>query len=206
MQEAGIPSDFFLKHTNLLKDKHETVQHAILQSIGIHTQNKKTPRIRWIQFMQLYTLLQYASATKAQYVDFWTRFMNPGADKFVRREDFEHRMELLARGSFTDKETLISINYARGLYQVLASLNCLSKDEKQLGMINMGKVKKRLVSGALHTEYLNQTLKKDCEFILDEEMMADGEAKIRKMMPKQDSEDGGDAGMGSGLAQKIQLI
>ena len=25
MQDAGIPADFLLKHTNLLKDKHETI-------------------------------------------------------------------------------------------------------------------------------------------------------------------------------------
>ena len=28
---------------------------------------------------------------------------------------------------------------------------------------------------------MNQTLKKECDFILDEEMMADGEIKIRKL-------------------------
>ena len=90
-------------------------------------------------------------------------------------------MELLARGSFTDNETLISVNYAKGLYQVFAALNCLSKDEKTIGQINIDKVKKRLQSEALHIEYLNQTLKKECDFILDEEMMADGEIKIRKL-------------------------
>uniref|UniRef100_A0A7S3I3N1 Uncharacterized protein n=1 Tax=Favella ehrenbergii TaxID=182087 RepID=A0A7S3I3N1_9SPIT len=95
-------------------------------------------------------------------------------------------MELLARGSFTDKETLISVNYARGLYQMLAGLKCLSNDEKQLGMINTDKVKKRIASGGLHVEYLNQTLKKDCEFILDEDLVAEGEIKLRAMMAKND--------------------
>ena len=101
-------------------------------------------------------------------------------------------MELLARGSFTDKETLISANYAKGLYQVLAALNCLCKDESNRGMINMDKVKKRLVSGVLHVEYLNQTLKKDCEFILDEDQMAEGEIKLRNLMGKK--ADGAESG------------
>ena len=29
--------------------------------------------------------------------------------------------------------------------------------------------------------YLNQTLKKECEFILDEEMVAEGEIKIKQL-------------------------
>ena len=50
-----------------------------------------------------------------------------------------------------------------------------------MGEINFNKVKKRLNAETIHIEYLNQTLKKECEFILDEEMMADGEIKIRNM-------------------------
>ena len=42
--------------------------------------------------------------------------MNPESRKFVPQEEFEKRMELLARGSFTDNETLLSVNYAHGLY------------------------------------------------------------------------------------------
>lgn len=49
------------------------------------------------------TLLSYHCATKAQYIDFWLRFMNPENKKFVTQEEFEETMELLARGSFTDK-------------------------------------------------------------------------------------------------------
>ena len=139
--------------------------------------------------MQLYSLMQFASATKSQYVDFWTRFINPRSDKFVSRKDFEYRMELLARGSFTDNATLVSVNYAKGLYQVLAALNCLSKDDKQLGDVQVSKFKKRIVSGALHVEYLNQTLKKDCEFMLDEDLQAEGEIKLRSMLGKKDDEE-----------------
>ena len=112
--------------------------------------------------------------------------MNPESRKFVPQAEFEQRMELLARGSFTDNETLISINYAHGLYQMFAAQGCLSKEEKSLGEINFNKVKKRMSAEAIHIEYLNQTLKKECEFILDEEMMTNGEIKIRgiqELMP-----------------------
>jgi len=101
------------------------------------------------------TLMSYHSATKAQYIDFWMRFISPQVTKFVTEEEFNERIELLARGSFTDSETLVSVNYARGLYQVLGALNCLSKEEKSVGDINMNKLKKRLNSETLHIEYLN---------------------------------------------------
>lgn len=84
--------------------------------MGIHTQNKQQVNITWIQFLRLATLLSYHCATKQQYIEFWMRFMNPESRKFVPQEEFEKRMELLARGSFTDNETLISVNYAHGLY------------------------------------------------------------------------------------------
>ena len=86
--------------------------------------------------------------------------MNPESKKFVPQAEFEDRMELLARGSFTDNQTLISVNYARGFYQMFAAQGCLSMDEKYLGEINFNKVKKRLQAETIHIEYLNQTLKK----------------------------------------------
>ena len=93
-------------------------------------------------------------------------------------------MELLARGSFTDNQTLISVNFAKGFYQMFAACNCLEKkDEKFIGHINFNKVKKRLTAEILHIEYLNQTLKKECEFVLDEDMIAEGEMKMRKFGP-----------------------
>ena len=44
------------------------------------------------------------------------RFINPTGKKCVSEDEFIERIELLARGSFTDKETLVSVNYAKGLY------------------------------------------------------------------------------------------
>ena len=81
--------------------------------------------------------------------------MNPGVKKLVPRNEFEYTMELLARGRFTDGATLISQNFALGLYQMLAAANCLSKDKKTLGEITFTRVKKRLQSDAIHLEYLN---------------------------------------------------
>lgn len=76
-RDIGIPTDYFLRNTNYLKDKHLNIQHAILQAMGIHTQNKTVPNITWIQFLRMATLMSYHSATKAQYIDFWMRFISP---------------------------------------------------------------------------------------------------------------------------------
>ena len=153
----------------------------MLQAMGIHTQNKQQVNISWLNFLKMFTLLHYHCATKTQYIDFWSRFINPESKKLLTQREFEERMELLARGSYTDNQTLISLNYAHGLYQMFASQNCISKDEKSLGDLIFKKVKKRLNSEVIHIEYLNQTLKKECEFILDEEMVAEGEIKIKKL-------------------------
>ena len=91
-------------------------------------------------------------------------------------------MELLARGRFTDNATLISIKYAKGLYQMIASLKCLGVEEKHRGDVNMDKLKKRLEDESLHLEYFNQCLKKECEYILDDEMLVDGEEKIKQIL------------------------
>lgn len=64
---------------------------------------------------------------------------------------------------------------------MLGALKCLSSEEKSIGEIIMSKMKKRMNTESLHIEYLNQTLKKDCDFILDEDQMAEGEIKIREL-------------------------
>ena len=40
------------------------IQRAILQAMGIHTQNKQQVNITWIQFLRMSTLLSYHCATK----------------------------------------------------------------------------------------------------------------------------------------------
>lgn len=71
---------------------------------------------------------------------------------------------------------------------MFAAQGCLSEEAKTLGEIDCAKVAKRLTSEAIHIEYLNQTLKKECEFILDEDMIADGEIKLRKLMNKEEEQ------------------
>ena len=83
-------------------------------------------------------------------------------------------MELLARGRFTDKKTLISDNFANGLYLMLHAQGCTARTEKEYGEIKVSKLKKRLNSDAISIDYFNQTLKKDCEFQIDEELVAQG--------------------------------
>ena len=172
----------------ILKDKHPTIQLAMLDAMGIKTHNMSTASISWHQFITINTILTHHCATKEQYVDFWLRFINPGAKKSVSRSEFEERMELLARGRFTEDKTLISINYAKQLYQMFAAVNCLCSDEDEnKGDLDLEKVAKRLRTEAINIGYLNQTLKKECEFALDEDMIAEGEIKIRKLMGGSDA-------------------
>ena len=79
-----------------------------MQANGVKIDNKSGGFIQWLQFLRMNTLLNFHCATNEQYIDFWTRFMNPLGRSYVTREDFEERIELLARGRYTDVATLIS--------------------------------------------------------------------------------------------------
>ena len=55
----------------------------MLQAMGIHTQNKQQVNIAWLNFLKMFTLLHYHCATKAQYIEFWSRFINPESKKLL---------------------------------------------------------------------------------------------------------------------------
>ena len=75
-------------------------------------------------------------------------------------------MEKTARGSFTEMQTLVSVKYSRGFYKMLANKNCTREEN---GEVIADKMEKKLLKNEIDIEYLNQTLKPECEFILDDD-------------------------------------
>ena len=71
------------------------------------------------------------------------------------RTEFIDRIELLARGRFTTERTLISENFASGLYLMLTSKGCTIKEEKDYGAIIMEQLRKKLASNSINLEYFN---------------------------------------------------
>ena len=171
-KEHGIPIDFYLMNSPLLRDKTTETQHNIIEALGMHIPRKGQLIITWNRFLKINTTLLYQSASKHEFIDFWLRFLNPKGRTVVSRVDFIDRIELLARGRFTAEKTLISENFANGLYLMLNAKGCTSVEDSSFGDVLPSKLKKRLNTGAIPLEFFNQTFRKDCEFVLDEEIVA----------------------------------
>ncbi len=63
--------------------------------------------------------------------------------------------------------TIVSLKFAQGFYKMLRDKGCVSEEDE--GGIVMERFEKKLLKGEIDVEYLNQTLKADCEFQLDDE-------------------------------------
>ena len=101
----------------------------------------------------------------------WLKFLNPKSDPLITKTQFVEKLEKLARGKFTDSKTIISENFAQGLYLMLVARDTTVESGPDLGQIRITKLRKKLTNDELPIEYLNQTLRKDCEFVLDEEVI-----------------------------------
>ena len=113
--------------------------------------------------------MRYYTITKEQALDFWMKFLNPNRMPTLKQQDIFHKIELLARGSFTMDSTLISERFAHGLVEMLLDKGCAARDVNRDGEkeIDMKKLKIKLMRNEIDVEYLNQLLKTDSEFILE---------------------------------------
>ena len=84
----------------------------------------------------------------------------------IPKEGFIDILEKLARGSLTEKTTLVSLKYSVGFYKMLCDKNCVREDN---GDILVEKMEKKILKNEIDIEYLNQTLKPDCEYILEDD-------------------------------------
>jgi hypothetical protein len=99
-------------------------------------------------------------------------------------------LEKLCRGSFTDDPTIISQKFSQGFYRMLVEKNCTehpieTKDlvvqndrPKWGGDVSVEKFEKKLTKNEIDIEFLNQLLKPDCEFVLDDDELFFGEDQV----------------------------
>ena len=145
--------------------------------------------ITWERFLKINTALNYQSVSKQEFIDFWLRFINPKGRDSISRADFIGKIELLARGRFTAEKTLISENFANGLYFMLNAKGCTSQSDDNYGDILPEKLKKRFITNVMPLEFFNQTFRRDCDYVLDEEIVAQGSAAEIKADKIDDRED-----------------
>ena len=110
--------------------------------------------------------MKYGTAKQDEFIEFWMKIFNPLQYQSILKTEFMDTLEKLARGQFTESPTLISLKYSKGFYQMLVDKGCV-KDEN--GDVIVDKFIRKIKKGEINIEYLNQTLKQDCEFILEDD-------------------------------------
>lgn len=86
----------------------------------------------------------------------WCKFLNPKSENLLSKTNFVDKLEKLARGKFTDSKTIISENFAQGLYLMLVSRDTtVVESSVDFGCIKVAKLRKKLTSDELPIEYLN---------------------------------------------------
>ena len=96
-------------------------------------------------------------------MDFWFNFFNPFNLPEVKRTDLIQSLELLARGSYTQESTLVSQTFAKRVYEDWASKGCECKG-KDADAIDTFLLKKKMQSGEVALETLNQCLRIDSDY------------------------------------------
>ena len=78
------------------------------------------------------------------------------------RSDLEQTLELLARGCYTQESTLVSQTYAKRVYEDWVAKGCCVKGKEDA--IDSYLLKKKMLSGEVEIEMLNQCLRVDSEY------------------------------------------
>ena len=68
------------------------------------------------------------------------------------KDSFIDILEKLARGSLTEKTTLVSQKFSMGFYKMLCDKNCIREDN---GDVLVEKMEKKLLKNEIDIEYLN---------------------------------------------------
>ena len=88
------------------------------------------------------TMLLHFSSPKKNTIDMWLKFLNPKSDPLITKTQFIEKLEKLARGKFTDSKTIISENFAQGLYLMLVARDTTVESGPDLGQIRITKSRK----------------------------------------------------------------
>ena len=118
-------------------------------------------------YLRIMTLLRYYTAPRIRFFEFWIRVLNPFNFPSIPFNEMFDVLELIARGTFTEESTLISRQFAKGFLEMLRSKDCIFTTKGSEEQIDMKKFKIKLKKNDIDIEYLNQLLKKDNEYILE---------------------------------------
>lgn len=128
--------------------------------------------ISWDIYLKIVSILEYHTAKREVYVDFWLKYFNLYNLPELPLEGILKSIELLARGCYTQDSTLLSESFAKGFHETLREKNLIT------GMFNenidMIRFKKMLVNGEIDIEPLKQCLKQE----MDDEVPPESSRKM----------------------------
>ena len=81
--------------------------------------NTRASVINWDLYLKIVSILQFHTASRETYVEFWLKYFNLYNLPELPLEGILKSVELLARGCYTQSSTLVSESFAKNFNQML---------------------------------------------------------------------------------------
>ncbi|CDW85058.1 UNKNOWN [Stylonychia lemnae] len=160
--EPGITLQTFKDYSKMFVGKHKEVRRNLIQAFGIDISNKNT-KIVWEQYLQIKCFLQFFTLPKTELIKIWIKILDPNGIRHILRSRLLEFLEILARGTVTDEQTLVSREFAKNIVRVFEMEDCVSDNGNE---ILMEKVEDAFNTGIMDIEILNQVLRVDCLYVV----------------------------------------
>lgn len=118
--------------------------------------------INWETYLKIVSILEYHTAKREVYVDFWLKYFNQYNLTELPMEGILKAIELLARGVYTNTSTLVSKYFAKTFQKTLTEKNLITGVLSE--NIDMIRFKNMLNNGEIDIEPLNLCLKQEMEY------------------------------------------
>ena len=89
----------------------------MLTAFGIS--NTRASVVNWDLYLKIVSILQFYTASREIYVDFWLKYFNVYNLPELPLEGMMKSIELLARGCYTETSTLVSESFAKTFLSLL---------------------------------------------------------------------------------------
>ena len=96
--------------------------------------SNKQSKVSWEQFIRLKCFLQYFTLKESDLIDIWIKILDPHAIRHVPTDTLLDFLEVLARGTITEEQTLVSKEYAKNMLKLWEAEGCLNENGTEIMM------------------------------------------------------------------------
>ena len=107
------------------------MRDAIIQAFGIDISNTAS-KIYWEQYIKLKCFLHFFTLQKAELISFWVKILDPHGIRHINRGKMQDFLEVLARGSMTESQTLVSKEFSIKTLKLFEAEGCLSENGQEV--------------------------------------------------------------------------